>query len=45
VARNKERCQEIYSRIYEVSTKQDTTPEKSRRTLSIEYTRRIMVGD
>ena len=40
VARNQRRYQEIYSKIYEMPTKQSSTYEESRRTLSIRNTRR-----
>ena len=43
MARDKERYQEICSRIYKVPTEQSTIPEEDWRALSIGNTRRTMV--
>ena len=43
MARNKERCQEIYSRVYKVLTEQSTILKESWRTLFIRNIRRTMV--
>jgi len=45
VARDKERHQKICSKIYEVSTEQNTTPEEGWRASSIGNTRRIIAGN
>jgi len=45
VARDKERHQKICSKIYEVSTEQNTIPEEDWRASSIGNTRRIMAGN
>ena len=45
VAKDKKQCQEIYTRMYEVSIEQSETYEESRKTPFIENTERTMVGN
>jgi len=45
VARDKEQCQEVCSRMLQMSAKQSTTYEESWKTTPLEYTRRTMEGD
>jgi len=45
VARNKGKCQEICSRMYEVSTEQSTIPEEDWRASSIGNTKRTIASN
>ena len=45
VARNKEQCQEVCSRMIQMPAKQSTTYEESWRTTSLKDTKRTMEGD
>jgi len=45
VARNKKQCEELSSRMFQMSTEQDATYEKGRRITSFRNTRRTLAGN